>query len=98
MNLDEFTIAQLAEDVRFLAERADGANKCSFMDYERDTGVSSNAIVRLAYGGEPPHKHELPSDKQDLMACQRAFNKLPEHRKTVEVRAALDRAWNAITK
>lgn len=77
-------------DIKFLAER----NLRSGIDCmdERETGLSSDSIVAIAYGTLPPEKQILPSDKSDLMACERMWKKLPQHRKTASVIQAMERA------
>jgi hypothetical protein len=85
----------LQADVVYLAARAERAGRCSFEE-NRDFGVSSDAIVRLAYGGPAPRPDEMPSDGQDYLACQLAVMRLPGHRRTEEVLAALrtaEAAW-----
>ena len=81
-------------DIAFLLARAGGANCCHFSDDERDTGMSSNSLVAIAYGST--EKQVMPSDRSDLAACKRAYSKLPEHRKTVIVIAALEAAREVI--
>lgn len=81
-------------DIKFLAER----NMKSGIDLteERETGLSSDSIVAIAYGTLPPEKQILPSDKSDLMACERMWKKLPQHRKTDIVIQAMDKAREAV--
>lgn len=82
------TKAQLMEDIDFLVQRASRAGRFE-VAWNRDWGVSSNALVRLAYGGASPGKDERPFDKDDLGACYRVVNNLPRHRHTPKVLAAL---------
>lgn len=84
-------IGEQVEDIEFLADRANRAGSCSFAD-DRDTGASSNSIVAIAYGLIPIEEQVFPSDASDLAACCRAFEKLPDHRKTKTVEEALFRA------
>jgi len=69
---DKEKIKLLEEDIEFLVARADHAGACHFTT-DRDTGLSSNSIVNIAYG------------------MQGAKQKLPAHRKTPEVIAAMER-------
>lgn len=91
-------LEEARKDIQFLSRRAELAGSFAFSDGERATGVSSNAIVRLAYGGAVPSADELPMDIYDLRACERAFQKLPEHRKTDAVKAAMQKAYAAIDR
>jgi len=79
-------------DIKFLAERADEAGKLPRFSGYRETGVSSNSIVSIAYGILPLADQILPSDDSDLTACENMWKKLPEHRKTPEVLSAMERA------
>jgi hypothetical protein len=82
------TIEQMQADIAFLLHRSSEAGSCSF-DNDRFTGMSSNALVRFAYGG----KHNcMPSDRSDYAACVRTVRMLPQHRRTPAVMAAL---WEA---
>jgi hypothetical protein len=85
------SVEALRADVAFLAERAIRAGIFSTPKY-RDFGRSSNAIVRLAYGGPAPEPDEVPFDETDCRACQLAVMRLPEHRRTEAVLEALRRA------
>ena len=78
----KFTKDQLEADVYFLLNRSMQAGSCSFQE-NRDTGMSSNALVFFAYTGTRPSA--WPMDKGDYDACIRAVDKLPEHRKTKDV-------------
>lgn len=82
------TREQLEADVAFLLLRADAAGSINFTN-DRWTGMSSNALVALAYGGK---QTAMPSDRADYAACVRSYHRLPRHRKTAEVRAALLKA------
>lgn len=86
-----FTRKQLEADVAFLVLRAKSAGSISFND-QRWTGQSSNALVDLAYGGE---QTAMPSDRGDYAACVLTYARLPAHRKTEAVRAALKAAREA---
>ena len=82
MNL---TRAQMAEDLEYLLDRASHAGRCEFTN-DRKVGVSSNALVRCAYGGAEPGEDEQPHDRSDYAACVRAVCELPTHRmKAVEI-------------
>jgi hypothetical protein len=82
-------------DIAFLLARACQAGGMSFRE-ERDVGLSSNSLVAIAYGSTEPQI--LPRDQSDLDACERAFARLPEHRKGAKATAALYRARVAITE
>jgi hypothetical protein len=88
------TRAQLEADVAFLLHRSSEAGVCSF-SADRWIGLSSNALVCLAYGGV---QDAMPYDRSDYAACVRAFRRLPKHRRTAEVRAGLRRAKEAYLK
>lgn len=82
------TREQLEADIEFLVLRADDAGSCYFGE-GRWTGASSNSLVTFAYGG----KHScMPSDRDDYGACLRTVRRLPKHRRTKKVMAAL---WKA---
>lgn len=83
----ERRIKQLEADVKYLVWR----NEARVKRMEpRCWGISSDAIIRFAYGGEPPGVNEAPWDRSDLDACEVAVTKLPRHRKTAAVKRALD--------
>lgn len=92
----QMSFEQLSADVAFLLARANRASSFSTVEEGRDTGLSSNSIVRIAYGAEEPSKQELPSDKSDLAACERMWEKLPAHRKTDAAKAAMEKARKAL--
>lgn len=69
------------EDIAFLLARSGNAGNCMFGG-KRWTGISSNALVSIAFG-EPDNG--LPSDSSDLAACYRAVMRLPAHRRTAAV-------------
>lgn len=86
--MSKFTVFQLEDDVQFLACRASAAGSFGW-DEERDSGISSNSLVGLAYGiGE----QKMPSDRSDYAACVRAVRKLPRHRRTKNILSALKKA------
>jgi len=93
----KLTRKQLLEDVRFLADRSARTGGVAFGDRERDTGMSSNSIVAVAYGMKGVHPR-LPGDQSDLNACEEMWKKLPAHRKTYAVLAAMENAREAITR
>ena len=78
--MNNYSIQELEQDVNFLVKRSLKSSSISFGEYGRDTGLSSNSIVAIAYGLDV--KQELPGDVSDLAACERMWKKLPEHRKT----------------
>jgi hypothetical protein len=86
-------IEELAADIAFLSRRSIQAGSCSFTD-ERDSGTSSNSIVATAYGLIALDLQVLPGDGSDLAACEKMWEKLPEHRKIFSVRHAMERARN----
>jgi hypothetical protein len=92
MNL---TKQQLEADVKFLCKRARLAGSWR-SDKKRSWGISSNAIVTLAYGGPWPRRLgmecQMPGDQYDLAACERAVKLLPKHRRTPKVMKALQNA------
>lgn len=90
------TIEEAQADIAYLLGRAIQAGYCNFSDLDREVGISSNAIVRLAYGGRAPDKSEMPSDASDLSACERAVAKLPPHRMSCDVREALENGRRAV--
>lgn len=85
------TREQLEADVAFLVLRARCAGSAYF-GADRWTGMSSNALVDLAYGGE---QTAMPSDRSDYAACVRTYARLPVHRRTKAVREGLKRAREA---
>lgn len=91
------TKAQLIDDVDFLLARAAFAGRVYFSG-DRDYGVSSNALVRLAYGGKPPMRREYPYDHSDLAACERALASLPRHRRGCLVDSAFKKMERALIK
>lgn len=92
MNL---TPEQQNADIAFLAKRQEQASR-AFGGAERDTGASSNSLVSFAYGILEEFDLIMPSDQSDYRACVLAFEKLPAHRRTPRVRAALERQRMAI--
>lgn len=81
-------------DIAFLLSRAMCAGSANFSN-DRWTGMSSNSIVAVAYGGE---QKAMPSDRSDYAACVRTVRRLPKHRRTEAVKAALRRAREAYLK
>jgi hypothetical protein len=79
------------QDIEFLVKRAGNASRISFTE-ERDTGMSSNSIVSIAYGYEQLENQIFPSDMGDLKSCRNMWKNLPEHRKTDIAIEALKRA------
>jgi hypothetical protein len=86
---------ELKKDVLFLVRRAARAGCISFCG-KRETGVSSNNIVSIAYGYLNLRSQEFPSDESDLQACKNMWKKLPKHRKTLKARKAMKRAEQAL--
>lgn len=87
------TKEQLEQDVIFLAKRSNGSNSISFSGY-RDTGMSSNSIVAIAYGVSVLHYQCLPSDVSDMKSCENMWDKLPVHRKIGDAKKAMEAARN----
>lgn len=87
-------MAEHDDDIAFLLLRAGCAGSCSFTS-DRWTGLSSNAIVAVAYGGEQTN---MPSDRSDYAACVRTVRRLPKHRQTPAVKEALRKAKAAYLK
>ena len=85
------TPEQAKADIAFLLMRSQSAGKVSFTN-DRWIGMSSNALVALAYGGK---QDAMPRDRGDYAACVRTYVRLPQHRKTPEVRAGLKLAREA---
>ena len=59
----------------FLLDRVGHAGKCMFGG-KRWTGMSSNALVDVAFGRK---NDRLPLDGSDLAACYRTVMRLPDH-------------------
>ena len=87
------TNEQLKKDIEFLAERQLKAGAISFMG-DRETGLSSNSIVSIAYGLEPLEYQRFPSDVSDMRSIENMWKKLPEHRKTGDGLKAMEAARN----
>lgn len=69
------------EVTQWVLKRACNTGKCSFTS-ERDTGMSSNALVWFAFTGEEPEINGwnlcYPSDPSDLRACMNCFDGAPK--------------------
>lgn len=87
-------IERLKAERDFLLARAGHAGSCSFRP-GRWTGVSSNALVSLAFGGEVDCD-ALPLDSADLAACYRTLQRLPAHLVTQKVIDQLTRGEQAV--
>ncbi len=85
-------IDQLKADVDYLARRASRAG-AFICDARRDTGISSNSLVAIAYG---TGTQQMPSDWSDYAACVRAVRGLPRHRRTSAVLMALRQARKTV--
>lgn len=88
------TCKKLTAERDFLLLRCSNAGKVSFHN-ERWTGVSSNALVDVAFFGR--EDNSLPWDGQDLAACYRTVMRLPEHLKTDAVFAQLKRGEDNVS-
>lgn len=90
---------QLRADIAFLADRASRSGSVTFgPDDFRDTGHSSNSIVAIAYGMKTLVQQFMPGDMDDLRSCRRAWEKLPDHRKTEDAIKAMERAEKAVRR
>lgn len=58
-----------SETIAYLADRMQWA--------PGETGISSNAMVRQAIGGDPVYVDEFPRDAADLARCQLAYERAP---------------------
>ena len=89
-------IAELSTDVDFLAQRLAQTGKWQLT---RGTGQSSDNLVAIAYYTAPLEGQKLPHDESDYAACIRAFEKLPQHRKELQVvKTAMDNINNHYLK
>lgn len=84
---------QLKADIAFLSDRASRTGSCSFSQ-DRDTGISSNSIVAIAYGHTRLSDQRFPSDLSDMRSCENMWAKMPEHRKEGDALAAMEAARN----
>lgn len=87
----EKELREARADIACLLERCERGDS---FHRPRFTGISSTALVRYAITGRQPNPPdnwlaEYPRDADDLASCYRAFERLPPHRKTDEVRAML---------
>ena len=82
-------------DFDFLLDRAGRCGAIHFTE-GRETGISSNSIVGIAYGIVPLEKQEMPGDFSDLNACRNMWKKLPAHRKAGDAKTAMERAEQKI--
>jgi hypothetical protein len=82
-------------DINFLAARAAKAGFDVYGDHV-DCGPASNSIVAIAYGHVPVESQDLPQDLSELHECQRMLEKLPLHRISKDVHAAMFRATEAV--
>jgi len=90
-------IGEQVQDIKFLLGRAAHAGSMH-LGCDRETGLSSNCIIAIAYEVLPIDEQILPADQSDLDACFRAFDKLPFHRRTKTVEEAMFRATQHITQ
>lgn len=89
------TQEQLQQDIDFLAKRSLKASSVNFgNDFQRDTGMSSNSIVAIAYGLSSLKEQHFPWDSSDMNSCENMWRKLPEHRKTGDALKAMEAARN----
>lgn len=92
----KYTNDQLLDDIEFLANRQVHSGSLGSSS-PRDTGLSSNSIVSIAYGLVDIDNQTLPLDRYDLEACERMWEKLPEHRKVGATLVAISRAREVIS-
>jgi len=86
------TKAQLQEDVIFLSKRSLRCGSVGFGNNQRDTGISSNSIVAIAYGIITLKDQCMPGDLSDMLSIDRMWDKLPIHRKSKDVKQAYKNA------
>lgn len=82
---------QLKEDIKFLSERQLKSDSISHSG-KRETGISSNSIVSIAYGLIPLEEQEFPNDLADMNACENMWYNLPDHRKEGDALKAMKAA------
>lgn len=87
--------AEEKADFDFLLDRAMRCGSIS-VTRERETGISSNSIVGIAYGVESLDKQRMPYDFSDLNACRNIWKKLPPHSKVGDAKIAMERAEQKI--
>lgn len=92
------TKSELLLNIHFLANRSLKAGSFSMDEQWRDTGRSSNSIVAIAYGMVQLAEQIMPMDRSDLLACERMWVKLPDHRKTAASESAMKKARAEIRK
>lgn len=86
------TKEEMQADIDFLVRRQMKCGSISFGS-GRDTGISSNSLVAMAYG---VGSQAMPSDWGDYSACVRAVRRLPRHRRTPAILTALAAAKAAV--
>ena len=92
----EYLLKERAADVRFLLKRLPTGQVRSG---ERFTGISSNSLVRYAFGGgKPDFPGEYPFDIPDLNACERTWRMLPKHRRVRKVERLLEKYREHVSK
>lgn len=92
-------IGEQKADIDFLLARCGSAGAFTIGNESgRDTGMSSNSIVAIAYGSKSLDQQVMPSDMGDWAACCRMLEKLPEHRHTRDVEEAMHRAAQAVRR
>ncbi len=89
--------ATLETDIRFLARRAERAGWLEPRTW-RDTGVSANSLVSLAYGMIDSRDQDMPGDWYDYAACVRTVRRMPRHRRSRAVTKALGEARRHVDK
>lgn len=72
------SLDRLTAERNYLLDRSMRAGSISFGG-ERDTGRSSNALVRFAIAGKAIDETDYPSDPSDLAACFLARDRAPAH-------------------
>ena len=82
---------ELQEDITFLVERSMKSSGITFGS-ERDTGMSSNSIVAIAYEVSTLENQCLPSDLSDMISCENMWIKLPANRRNGDAAKAMKKA------
>lgn len=87
-------VVNLRAERDFLLARSSAAGSCRFSGY-RWTGMSSNALVSVAFGRRD---NTLPRDSADLAACYRTVQRLPQHLVSPAVLAQLEHGERSVGK
>lgn len=90
------TEQELKIDIEYLVNRQIKSNGLHFTD-DRETGLSSNSIVAIAYGVYTLENQILPGDHSDLRSCEKMWLGLPAHRKNEQAIEAMNRARSSLS-